>query len=309
MDPITDIFTAMRIDNLVYRRLELTAPWGLRIERDEHLCFGMIVRGNCWLTIEGESKPIPLTGGDCFCFFAQGRAHTLRDHPRTRTQRIQDVIKASTGDAVHFGGGGVPTIIIGGKFTFDKTNTKQLTDLLPPLVHVRGDRAQTTPLEQTLHLLASEAAQPAVGSHLVLKRLADVLLIQMIRAHVASGAARTTGWLRALSDPQIGAALLSMHEKIEQPWTVAGLASAAGMSRSGFALRFKEIVGETPLEYLTRWRIYKAAMLLREGNKKLIEVANSIGYSDAAFNKTFKRIMGATPGEYRRNGSELHLAG
>lgn len=305
MDPITDIFTAMRIESLVYRRLELTAPWGLRIEPGVHVCFGMIVRGNCWLTIEGESKPLPLTGGDCFCFFAQDRAHTLRDHPRTRAHCIQEVIEASAGDAVHFGGGGVPTTIIGGKFVFDKANSKPLTDLLPPLVHVRADRAQTTPLEQTLHLLASEAAQPSVGSELVLKRLADVLLIQVIRAHVASGAGAKTGWLRALSDHQIGAALLSMHERIEQPWTVAGLASAAGMSRSAFALRFKEIVGETPLEYLTRWRIYKAALLLREGRQKLIDVANSIGYSDAAFNKTFKRVIGITPGEYRRNGHAL----
>ncbi|MFZ0594689.1 MAG: AraC family transcriptional regulator [Bryobacteraceae bacterium] len=305
MDPITDIFTAMRIESLVYRRLELTAPWGLRIEKGVHACFGMIARGNCWLAIEGEPKPIPLTGGDCFCLFAQDRAHTLRDHPRTRAHCIREVIEAATGDAVHFGGGGVPTTIIGGKFTFDKINSKPLTDLLPPLVHVRADRAQTTPLEQTLQLLAAEAAQPSVGSELVLKRLADVLLIQVIRAHVASGACTKTGWLRGLSDQQISAALLSMHERIEQPWTVAGLASAAGMSRSAFALRFKEIVGETPLEYLTRWRIYKAAMLLREGRQKLIEVANSIGYSDAAFNKTFKRIMGATPGEYRRNGAML----
>ena len=306
MDPITDIFTAMRIESLVYRRLELTAPWGLRIEKGVHACFGMIVRGNCWLTVEGEPKPIPLTGGDCFCFFAQDRAHTLRDHPRTRAYCIREVVESSTGDAVHFGGGGVSTTIIGGKFTFDKTNSQPLTDLLPPLVHVRADRAQTTPLQDTLHLLASEAAQPGVGSELVLKRLADVLLIQVIRVHVASGAGEKTGWLRALSDQQIGAALRSMHEKLGQSWTVADLASAAGMSRSAFAVRFKEIVGETPLEYLTRWRIYKAAMLLREDRQKLMEVANSIGYSDGAFNKTFKRIMGVTPGEYRRNGPAFH---
>jgi AraC-like DNA-binding protein len=307
MDPVSDIFTAMRIESMVYRRLELTAPWALRIDSGEHACFGTIVRGHCWLTIEGEPKPIPLTGGDCFCFFPRGRTHTLRDHPRTRAHDIQEVIRGCPGDAVHFGGGGVPTTIIGGKFKFDTTNSKPLTDLLPPLVHVRADSAQTTPLQQTLHLLASEAAQPAVGSQLVLKRLADILLIQVIRAHVASGAGQKTGWLRALSDRQLGAVLLSMHDKIEQPWTVGGLASAAGMSRSAFALRFKEIVGETPVEYLTRWRIYKAATLLRDGNKKSIEVANSIGYSDAAFNKTFKRIMGVTPGEYRRSGNDMPL--
>src|SRR3954468_4041396 len=164
MDPVTDIFTAMRIESVVYRRLELTAPWGLRIERSEQACFGTVVRGNCWLTIEGEPKPLALTGGDCFCFFTRGRAHTLRDHPRTRAHDIQEVIDASKGEAVHFGGGGIATTLVGGKFSFDLSNSKPLTDLLPRLIHLRADQAQATPLQQTLQLLASEAAQPAVGS-------------------------------------------------------------------------------------------------------------------------------------------------
>jgi transcriptional regulator GlxA family with amidase domain len=135
----------------------------------------------------------------------------------------------------------------------------------------------------------------------VLKRLADIFLLQMIRAHISSSTCRQTAWLRALSDPRIGAALRSMHEKIEQPWSVAELASAANMSRSAFALRFRQMVGETPLEYLTRWRIYKATVLLRDGDKKLTEVANAVGYdSDGSFSKTFKRIVGVAPGEYRR---------
>ena len=127
----------------------------------------------------------------------------------------------------------------------------------------------------------------------------------MIREHISSSSCRQTGWLRALSDPRIGIVLRSIHGNIQQPWTVAELASAAGMSRSAFALRFREIVGETPLEYLTRWRIYKAALLLRDGDKKLAEVANAVGYdSDGSFNKTFKRMLGVTPGAYRRKANE-----
>jgi AraC-like DNA-binding protein len=302
MDPITDIFKAMRIESLVYGRFELTAPWGVRFERGEHACFGMIARGNCWATVEGDSRAIPLTGGDCFCLFAQAHSHTLSDRPHSPARNIQEIVRAKLGEAIHFGGGGVSTTIVGGKLTFDEANSKPLMDLLPPLIHIRADCTQVLPLQQTLQLLASEAAQPAVGSHLVLERLADIIFIQVIRAHVASDACQKTGWLRAFSDRQIGAALESMHQKIEHPWTVTDLATAAGMSRSAFALRFKEIVGETPLEYLTRWRIYKAALLLREGRKKLIEVANAVGYdSDGAFNKIFKRMVGVTPGEYRRN--------
>jgi transcriptional regulator GlxA family with amidase domain len=217
---------------------------------------------------------------------------------------MQDVVRTKCGNVIRFGGGGVPTTIIGGKFTFDRTNGSPLTELLPPFILVSSDRAQNSPLHQTLQLFAAEAAQCSLGAHVVLKRLTDIFLLQIIREHISSSTCRQPAWLRALSDPRIGASLRSMHEKIEQPWTVAELASAAGMSRSAFALRFRQIVGETPLEYLTRWRIYKAARLLRDGDGKLNEVANAVGYdSDGSFNKTFKRIVGVTPGVYRRTNN------
>jgi transcriptional regulator GlxA family with amidase domain len=113
------------------------------------------------------------------------------------------------------------------------------------------------------------------------------------------------GWLRAIFDPKIGAALKAMHERVENPWTVEALAMAAGMSRSAFALRFKELLGETPLEYLTNWRMYKATGFLQQGDKKLFEVAKSVGYeSDAAFSEAFKRVLGVAPREYRRSSTE-----
>jgi AraC-like DNA-binding protein len=308
VDPITDIFTAMRVESIVYGRIELTAPWGLRFERGEYVCFGSVARGNAWLMVEGQEQPIALTGGDCFCLFAQSHEHTLGDHAKSQAANMQDVARTKCGDVIHFGGGGASTTILGGKFTFDNTNSKPLMDLLPPFIHVRNDRVQALPLQQSLQLFAAEAAQSCLGSYLVLKRLADIVLLQLIREYVSSSTCRETGWLRALSDPRIGGVLRSMHEKIEQPWTVGELASAAGMSRSAFALRFKEVVGETPLDYLTRWRVYRAAVLLREGDRKLTEIANAVGYdSDGSFNKTFKRIVGTTPGEYRRAGDRLAL--
>jgi AraC-like DNA-binding protein len=306
VDPITDIFTAMRVESVLYGRIELTAPWGLRFDRGEYACFGTVARGNAWLTVEGEAQPIALAGGDCFCLFAQSHEHTLGDHPETSAANMQDVARTKCGSVIRYGGGGASTTILGGKFTFDKSNSKPLMDLLPRLIHVQNDRVQASPLQQSLHLFAAEAAESCLGSHLVLKRLADILLLQLIREYVSSSTCRETSWLRALSDPRIGGALRSMHEKIEQPWTVGELASAAGMSRSAFALRFQEVVGETPLDYLTRWRVYKAAVLLREGDRKLTEIANAVGYdSDGSFHKTFKRIVGVTPGEYRRAADRL----
>ena len=306
VDPVTDIFTAMRVESIVYGRIELSAPWGLRFEKGEYACFGSIARGNAWLTVEGQEQPISFTGGDCFCLFAQSHEHVVGDQVNRPAANMQDVARTKCGDVIRFGGGGTPTTILGGKLTFDKANSKPLMDLLPPFIHVRNDRVQALPLQQSMQLFAAEAAQSCLGSYLVLKRLADILLLQLIREYAASSTCRETGWLRALSDPRIGSVLQSMHEKIEQPWTVADLASAAGMSRSAFALRFKELVGETPLDYLTRWRVYRAAVLLREGDKKLTEIANAVGYdSNGSFNKTFKRIVGVTPGEYRRAGELL----
>jgi transcriptional regulator GlxA family with amidase domain len=185
-------------------------------------------------------------------------------------------------------------------------SVKPLNRLLPELILIKADQAQTLALHATLQLLASEMAEPAPGSEVMVNRLADILFIQCVRAHIASSSKSCkTGWLRAIFDPKIGAALKAMHERVENPWTVESLAASAGMSRSAFALRFKELLGETPLEYLTNWRMYKATGLMQEGDKKLFEVAKSVGYdSDAAFSKAFKRVLGVAPREYRRSVME-----
>jgi transcriptional regulator GlxA family with amidase domain len=166
------------------------------------------------------------------------------------------------------------------------------------------------PLQKTLELLASEmdASKPGSepGSEIAVRRLADLLLIQALRAHIAASPENRTGWMYALSDAHIGAALNSMHKRIEHPWTVASLASEAGMSRSAFAQRFKELMSESPLEYLTRWRMYRGSDLLRESDRKLADVAQAVGYdSDGAFHKAFKRVLGIAPGEYRRSVGTL----
>jgi AraC-like DNA-binding protein len=159
-----------------------------------------------------------------------------------------------------------------------------------------------------MQALASEMAEQAPGSEVVATRLAEVLFIQLLRTHIASRPERDKGWLRAIFDPQIGTALSAIHDRVNTPWTVASLAEAAGMSRSAFAARFKELLGQTPLEYVTEWRMQKAMQLLQcRRDKKLIDVARLVGYeSDAAFSKAFKRVVGASPGEYRKRGFEGH---
>jgi AraC-like DNA-binding protein len=182
---------------------------------------------------------------------------------------------------------------------------------LPSFILIKADQPHSLALHNTMQALASEMAEQAPGSDVVATRLAEILFIQALRAHIASGAGwRNKGWLRAIFDPQMGAALSAIHDSVNTPWTVESLAEAAGMSRSAFAARFKDLLGQTPLEYVTEWRMQKAMQLLEQRDKKLIDVARSVGYeSDAAFSKTFKRLVDASPGEYRKRRSTEHGQG
>lgn len=324
MDPITDIFMTMRVVSVVHARLEVTAPWGLRREAEglepaafgsggsenspsQLAHFGMVSRGNCWLSVRGMPNPVPLTGGDCF-LLAPGSAYSLRDSPSTPTRSFCEIAPKNATNVIEYGGGGVPTTIICGWFRFGRMSVKPLQRLLPELIMVRAEQAQALALHGTLQLMASEMSDRAPGVEVMVNRLADILFIQCIRSHIASNSEGCKGGLlRAIFDPHIGAALNAMHAKVENAWTVKALAEEAGMSRSSFALRFKELLGEAPLEYLTNWRMFKASAALQEGENKLLEVAKNVGYdSDAAFSKAFKRTLGVTPKEYRRTSGGLN---
>ncbi len=313
LDPITDIFRTMHVNAFGLHRLEATAPWGVRQENQteetvtlsgkkttiDAAHFAMLSRGNCWLSVEGISEPIPLTGGDCF-LLAPGTSIVMRDSPRTRPRwTFREIGAGANGNITHCGEGGAPTTIVCGSLSFDRGGLKPITQFLPKFILIKADQARTLALHTTMQALASEMAEQAPGSGVVASRLAEVLFIQILRAYIASEPERNRGWLRAVFDPQIGTALTAFHDHVGAPWTVESLSEAAGVSRSLFAVRFKELLGQTPLEYVTEWRMQKAMHLLEKRDKKLIDVARAVGYeSDAAFSKAFKRVVGANPGEY-----------
>jgi AraC-like DNA-binding protein len=318
LDPISDIFRTMHVTAFGQHRLEATAPWGLRhetqaeqwvppsgkrIPQTDVVHFAMLSRGNCWLKVEGNPDPIPLTGGDCF-LLGHHTSIVMSDSPRTRAKSTFAEVAANVVDNVaHYGGGGAPTTIVCGSFSFDRANLRSISQLLPHFILIKSDEVRRLALHNTLQALASEMAELAPGSGVVATRLAEVLFIQILRAHIASEPERNKGWLRAVFDPQLGAALSAIHERVNTPWTVESLAEAAGMSRSAFAARFKDLLGQTPLEYVTAWRMQKAMHLLEQRDKKLIDVARLVGYeSDAAFSKAFKRVVGANTGEYVKRG-------
>jgi AraC-like DNA-binding protein len=276
MDPMTDLFMATHVESTASWGLSRTPPQASSAHVYAH--FAYVVRGNCELSLPDGATPMPLTGGDCV-LLAPNTAHTLRD------------------------GGGAPSTVVNGWYAFDRTGSRSLRDLLPPLIMLPADQARSQALKTTLDALVSEIMSPGPGSSVVVMRLADVLFIQVLRAFVdIAGCTEKPQWLRALADAQIGKSLRAMHDAVERPWTLATLASAAGMSRSAFAPRFKALLGETPLEYLTRWRMQTAGRLLRDGRLKMSAVAAAVGYqAEGAFTRAFRRVHGASPSEYRRS--------
>ena len=238
VDPITDIFRTMRVTAFGQHRLEATAPWGLIQEKqtEEKVTpsdkmspadlahFAMLSRGNCWLSVEGIPEPIPLTGGDFF-LLARDTSIVMRDSPRTRPRStFREIGAKADNNVANYGGGGAPTTIVCGSFSFDRASLKPITQLLPSFILIKADQAHTLALHTTMQALASEMAEQTPGSEVVATRLAEVLFIQVLRTHIASGPERNKGWLRAVFDPQMGTALSAIHDRVNTPWTVESLA-------------------------------------------------------------------------------------
>jgi transcriptional regulator GlxA family with amidase domain len=193
------------------------------------------------------------------------------------------------------------TSLVAGQFTFGGAASRNpLLATLPPLLHLPADAMAASPQLGVVPLILSETATPGPGATIVLARLADLLLIHALRYWLATTGAESCG-LRAVADPPIGAALKLMHARLAEPWTVESLASAVAMSRSAFAARFTKLVGEPPLQYLARWRMTKAALLLSTSQESVAAVADQVGYANpVAFTKLFTRLQGVGPGAYRR---------
>jgi AraC-like DNA-binding protein len=309
MDVLTDVLEAARMKSGLYGRLELTAPWGLSFDRGApHFC--VVTRGTCWLhvDVEGTADPIQLGGGD-LVFLPKGSPHAIKDAPATPALPVEQALGScdrarenQPDGIVRYGGGGAATTLVAGYFSTEKGAPNLLFDSLPPVVHVKGDAGTTVRwLEANLQFVASEMASGEPGFETIVSRLADILVVQAVRAHLAQTGGGCKGWLKALIDPQIGRALSLIHEKPEDDWTVESLASKVGMSRSAFAARFAQLVEAPPLTYLTRWRMQKASRLLETSHAGVAEVAKRVGYdAEAAFSKAFKRWIGVAPGAYRR---------
>jgi AraC-like DNA-binding protein len=305
MDVLSDMLDTVRLETTVFAQTWLRPPWGIRADRREQFAFHVLPRGGGRLEVEGLD-PVDVGAGDVV-MLAPGRSHALRDRPNSPVRDLRDLLaegafdprpEDSTVDAE-------ATYLICGCFRFADVRGDRLISALPTLIHVRGDDAAAGPwLAQTVRVLADEATADRPGATTLVNRLCDALFVYVLRSHLAALPHDETTWLRALVDPPIGEALRLIHAEPAAPWTVAKLAAGVGMSRSAFAARFTDLVGEAPMAYVIRWRLRTAAVALRTTRRDVAEVAASAGYeSTAAFSKAFRRLIGEPPGAYRRAGS------
>jgi AraC-like DNA-binding protein/mannose-6-phosphate isomerase-like protein (cupin superfamily) len=301
-DVLADVLGATLLRHALYKRIEARAPWGLRFASRERAVFYVIAHGTAVLEVDGQAR-VTLTAGQV-AFVPHGEGHTLRDAPSTPSTTATtacDGKACSDGSSRRIGGTGARTTIVSGFFDQRGTREPALLERMPSLILLSPDDPGAGPsVAATVELLLAESAAPGPASAIVLQRLADVLFVQTLRSLTRHTACDHTA-LRALADPAIHRALDVMHARVDHAWTVARLASTVGLSRSAFAARFTDLVGEPPLQYLGRWRIARAAELLRETDDDLTAIAGRIGYESVpSFSKAFKRQHGVSPGAFRR---------
>ncbi len=302
-DPLGEALHFLRMAGTYYARCEFSAPWALELPAIAGtLMFHVVASGSCTLVVPGAAPRMLRPGG--LALVPHGQGHRMESDPDATGIGLFDVPREELSEryeVLRIDGGGDPVTLICGVVRFDHPAGRQLMEILPRLMMVDGGTSlEQDWLQGTLRLIAHEARALRPGGETVITRLADVVVIQAIRAWLDQDPAARAGWLGAMRDPRVGRALTLVHREPARDWTVARLAHEVAMSRSAFSARFTELVGEPPMQYVTRWRMNVAQSMLADGTAALAEIAEELGYrSEAAFSRAFKRETGMAPGAAR----------
>lgn len=301
MEPLSEVLALLKPRTYMVHALDAGGDWSIRFcpPGNGGIKFTAIQQGECWLLIEGENNPHHLVAGDCF-LLTTGRPFVMAsDHSLPAVDAMH---------ALRFDADGIGRCQSGGKcfmisalFSFAGDYVGSLFGNLPPIVPVCAPSSEASVLHWALDLFAKEIRNAQPGGSLAAEHLAHIMLIQVLRLHLASADSSRSGWLFALNDSQLSATICAIHSDLRRRWTLETMARTAGMSRSSFAEKFKHIVGQAPFEYLTRWRMHVAADRLRNSDNSTAAIAHDVGYeSEAAFSTAFKKIHGHSPRIHRR---------
>jgi AraC-like DNA-binding protein len=304
MDPLSEVLEVLDLRAASPSRLEAGGRWSLGFAAHQHLKVGAVLAGECWLIAEG-APPRHLTVGDCY-LLASSRPYVAASDLDTEPVPSSTALPGPWPSPAYYQTAPddpARTILISGSLSFDSAATALLPGSLPPVARIAAGSHQAAVLGPVLQLLGDETAANGPGSAAMRKHLTHILLVQVLRTLLTPGGqadAAPPGWLAALGDRQIGAALTLLHDQPARRWIVADLAAAVSMSRSSFAMRFKALVGLPPLDYLIRWRMQIAARALRSTRRTIAAIGADLGYtSESAFSNTFKRVLGQSPSRYR----------
>lgn len=306
MDVLSDILAHLGLEGSLYFTTEFNPPWGILVPSYKNVIrFHFVVRGECWVRVGKARRPVRLAPGD-FILIPHGAQHALLDTATREALTLDDVLARSgysgTGCLI-YGGAQTDrqTRLICGHLAFDASARHPLLDTLPDHLVVRAkEHMSETWFDLTLRFLAHEAGADRTGTSAVIKRLTEIIFIQVLNTWLERERPRQ-GLLAALADRRLGQSLKAIHRNPPQRWTVASLAREAGMSRTVFAEQFKKLSGLAPLHYLTLWRLEKARCLLAESPHSVAAIADMVGYqSQAAFNRAFKKHTTQSPGAYKR---------
>jgi len=307
MDPLSDVLLLLKPRSYRAGGFDLGGRFAIKFPKHESIKCYAVVSGQCCLSVESVPDAVHLTAGDCF-LLPRGLASCLVSDLTLTPVDARTIFPFPLNGAIASCNGGGDCLLVGGNFIVTDKPADILLAELPPIVHIRNESDKTA-MRWSLERMREELRDPQPGSVLVAQQLAYMMLVQGLRLHLTEGLRGRVGWLFALSDKQMSAAITCMHDEPAHDWTVEELGQRVGMSRSTFALRFKETVGVSPVEYLTRWRMLQAADIMAKTSDSISEIAQSLGYQSAsAFTKAFKEIMGCSPRQYRRGQNSVSPA-
>ncbi len=294
MDALATIVSLLKPQTVGTKIVHGAGRWGVRYSAFAQPSFALVLKGPYWLAADGLPATTLETGD--FVFFSATPAFTLASDPKAKPKAVKPVPSPLQLEEVFHGDAtkGPSVSLLGGYFAFDPVNAALLQDFLPRMLHVRASAPAMDGVAPLVDLIKREAGERRPGQALVLTRLIEVVLVEALRSAPAELIA--TGFLAGLRDPQLASALRGIHMESAQPWTLATLARAAGMSRSSFAERFARVIGMTPLNYLLQWRLAVAKNLLVREQLSVAEAALAVGYESASgFSTAFSRETGRSP--------------
>jgi AraC-like DNA-binding protein len=299
MDPLSDVLSLLKLHSYACGGFDVGGNLCIQFPKHAGIkCYAM-VSGQGWLSVEGVSDPIQMQAGDCF-LLPRGRPFFLATElnlPPIDFFTLRGTAK--NGSVGQYNGGGKFSMA-GGHFALADNHASILLAALPSIVHLKKESDKAV-LRSSIERLMEELREPQPGSLLIAQYLAHTMLLQALRLHLSDPSHGRVGWLFALADKQMGAAITALHEDPGHRWTLQELAERVGMSRSTFAQKFKDTVGESPMEYLTRWRMLLAGDKLINSSDPVSVISLAMGYeSETAFSTAFKRVMGCSPRQYGR---------